>query len=260
MKRHLLVLLAVLLTASVAGAATLESTFDRTFDVRPGTLFALNNTNGHITIRSWDQPRVQVHAVKRVESRDSESAQKAMNALKIEPSASADGLRINTVYPRQNEGFFDWLAGTNVSLSVTYDVTVPRSMNLNIDNTNGAIEVTEVRGSHQVSTTNGHIELARCAGDVEAETTNGAIRVELSEVNPGKAIRLETTNGRITIALPKAFAARIDASTTNGSIKTDLPVTTNEVSRNSLRGTINGGGGADLRLRTTNGSITIESR
>ena len=89
MKRNQLVFLAVLLTACVAGAATLESKFDRTFDVRPGTLFALNNTNGHINIRSWDQPRVQVHAVKRVESRDSESAQKAMDALKIEPSASA---------------------------------------------------------------------------------------------------------------------------------------------------------------------------
>jgi DUF4097 and DUF4098 domain-containing protein YvlB len=110
-----------------------------------------------------------------------------------------------------------------------------------------------------VSNTNGHIELVRCAGDLDAETTNGAIRAELAEVNPGKGIRLETTNGRITIALPKSIAARVDASTTNGSIKTDLPVTTTEVRRNTLRGTINGGGG-ELKLRTTNGSITIEAR
>jgi len=260
MNRHLLALLAILMTVTAAGAATLEANFDRTFDVRPGTLFALNNTNGHITIRSWDQPRVQVHAVKKVESRDPESARKAMNELKIEPTVTADALRINTNYPRRNEGFFDWLAGTNVSINVEYDVTVPRSMNVNVDNTNGGIDITEVRGSHQISNTNGHIELTRCAGDVDAETTNGGIRAELAEVNPGKAIRLETTNGRITVSLPKSLAARVDASTTNGSIKTDLPVTTTEVSRNSLRGTINGGGSAELRLRTTNGPISIESR
>ncbi len=260
MKRQLLSLFAILLCTTAAGAATLEAAFDRTFDVRPGILFALNNTNGRITIHSWDQPRVQVHALKHVESRDSEAATKALRELKIEPTVTADAVRINTNYPRRSESFFDWIAGTNVSMSVQYDVTVPRSMNLNIENTNGAIDIRDVRGSHQISNTNGHIELARCAGDVEAETTNGAIRTELDQVTPGKSIRLETTNGKITVTLPKSVAARVDASTTNGSIKTDLPVTTTEFRRNTLRGTINGGGSAELRLRTTNGSITIESR
>ncbi len=252
-------LFVIVLIATAAGAETLEGTFDRSFDVRPGTLFALENTNGRITIRSWDQPRVQVHAVKHVESRNSDAAKEAFGELRIEPSVSADGVRIKTNYPRRNEGFFDWLAGSNVNMSVQYDVTVPRSMNLNVDNTNGSIDIRDVHGSHRVSNTNGHIELARCAGDVEAETTNGAIRAELAEVTPGKSIRLETTNGRISVALPKTVAARVDASTTNGSIKTDLPVTTTESRRNTLRGTINGGG-AELRLRTTNGSITIEAR
>ncbi|HEY8130355.1 MAG TPA: DUF4097 family beta strand repeat-containing protein [Thermoanaerobaculia bacterium] len=260
MNRYVLALLAVLMTVISAGAETLQANFDRTFDVRPGTLFALNNTNGHITIRSWDQPRIQVHAVKKVESRDPEAARKAMAELKIEPTATADGLRINTNYPRRNDGFLDWLAGSSVSMNVEYDVTVPRSMNVSVDNTNGGIDISDVRGSHQISNTNGHIALMRCAGDVEAETTNGGIRVELAEVNPGKSIRLETTNGRITVSLPKSIAARVDASTTNGSIKTDLPVTTTDVRRNSLRGTINGGGSAELRLRTTNGGISIEAR
>ena len=60
--------------------------------------------------------------------------------------------------------------------------------------------------------------------------------------------------------MPKSVAARVDASTTNGGITTDLPVTTTETGHHTLRGTINGGGSAELRLRTTNGSITIEAR
>jgi len=260
MHRHLLAVSTIFLTAAASGAATLQGNFDRTFDVRPGILFALDNTNGHITVRSWDQPRIQVHALKKVESRDSEVAKRAFDALAIEPSVTADAVRINTRYPRQSQGLFDWIAGTNVNINVEYEVTVPRTTNLEIDDTNGAIDVSDVRGSHRLSTTNGHIELLRCSGSVEAETTNGHIRAELAEVTPGKTLRLETTNGGITIALPRAVAARIDASTTNGSIKTDLPVTTTEFKRTSLRGTLNGGGTAELRLRTTNGSINIESR
>jgi DUF4097 and DUF4098 domain-containing protein YvlB len=261
MRRNLMILVALALIAGSAAASTLEEAFDRSFDVRAGTLFALNNTNGHINIRSWDQPRIQVHAVKTVESRDSDLAKKAMAALKIDPKVSADAVRIDTIYPRQNgSGFFDWLAGSNVSMNVVYDVNVPRSMNLTVDDTNGAIEITDVHGSHRVSTTNGHIELARCGGDVDAETTNGGIKAELNEVTPGKSIRLETTNGRITVSVPKSIAVRVDASTTNGSVNTDLPVTTTEMRHHSLRGTINGGGNAEMRLRTTNGSINIEAR
>jgi DUF4097 and DUF4098 domain-containing protein YvlB len=260
MRRHLLASLAVLFAASAAGAATLQGNFDRTFDVRPGTSFALDNTNGHITIRSWDQPRIQVHAVKKVESRDSDAAKRAFDALKIEPSVTADSVRINTNYPRQNEGLFDWIAGTNVSMNVEYEVTVPRATSLQVENTNGAIDISEVSGSHRISTTNGHIELIRCSGDVDAETTNGHIRAELAEVTAGKSLRLETTNGGITVQVPRAVAAHVDASTTNGSVKTDLPITTTEFKRTSLRGTINGGGNAELRLRTTNGSIHIEAR
>ncbi|HUJ15918.1 MAG TPA: DUF4097 family beta strand repeat-containing protein [Thermoanaerobaculia bacterium] len=262
MKRNLLLALAALLIAGAASAATLQETYDHTFDVRPATLFALTNTNGHITIHAWDQPRVQVHAVKKVDSRDSDAARTAMAELKIEPSLGADGLRINTVYPKQNGGggFLDWLAGTSVSMGVEYDVTVPRSMNLTVDDTNGAIEISDVRGSHQLSTTNGHINLLRSAGSVDAETTNGAIRAELAEVIPNKSLRLETTNGSIRLRLPKSIAAQVDAETTNGSISSDLPVTTTSVHHHALRGAVNGGGSAELRLRTTNGSITIEAQ
>lgn len=262
MKHNALIFAAALLVAGTAGASTLEENFDRTFDVKPGTQFSLNNTNGHINVKAWNQPRVQVHAVKRVESRDAELAKKAMAELKIEPTLSADGLRINTIYPKRNNGggFLDWLAGTSVNLSVEYEVTVPASMNLTLDDTNGAIEVSDVHGSHRVSTTNGHISVLRSGGDIDAETTNGGIKAELTDVTPGKNLRLETTNGRISISLPKSLAARIDAATTNGSINTDLPVTTTEVRNHALRGTINGGGNAELHLRTTNGSITIEAR
>ena len=158
----------------------------------------------------------------------------------------------------KDAGFFDWMFGNNVNASVTYDVTVPRAMSLDIEDTNGAVEVSDVRGSHKIGTTNGHITLARCGGDVDAETTNGGINAELLEVTPGKAVRLETTNGRISLAAPPTLAASIDAANTNGSINTELPVTSTRMRRHTLHGTINGGG-PEVRLRTTNGSIEIRA-
>ncbi|MEK6372789.1 MAG: DUF4097 family beta strand repeat-containing protein [Acidobacteriota bacterium] len=257
--RRLAIAAALSLTALTASATTLEEKFDRTFDVRPGARVSLANVNGNITIRAWDQPRVRIQAQKKVHASGAQSAKEAMADLKIEIVPSDGGLRVITRYPKRGDGldFLDWMfGGGRVNASVTYEVDVPRTMSLDLDNTNGGIEVSDIRGSHRIETTNGRISLARCAGDIEAATTNGAIRAELLHVTPGKAMRLSTTNGRISLSAPPTFAAHVDASTTNGSINTELPISTTKAGRHSLRGDINGGG-PELRLRTTNGSIEI---
>jgi hypothetical protein len=256
MKRLALVLVFV---AASASAGTLEQNFDKTYDVRPGSTISLGNTNGRIHVKSWDQPRVRIQAVRRAESRDNDTLKQAMSQLRIEVSQAPNALRIATIYPKRSDGLFDWIAGTNVSLSVTYELTVPRQTNLDIEDTNGGLDVDDVQGSLKLETTNGRIEIGRCSGDIDAETTNGGITAELFALNAGKPIRLETTNGGIHVRLPRNAALAVDAANTNGSIETDLPVQASSSGRkHALRGTINGGG-SELRLRTTNGGITISA-
>lgn len=253
-----LILTATLLVATTAGAAELSETIDRTFDVRAGANVVLDNVNGRITVTSWDQPRVRVIAKKEVDG-DRDQLKKALQELRVEMQPRDGGLVITTHYPKDQQGIasiFDWLSGDHIDANVRYDITVPRTMNLDVSNTNGGIVLSDVTGTHELDTTNGKIEVSRCAGSLDASTTNGSIHAELLRVNKGQPMRFETTNGRIEVAVPANAAADIDASTTNGSISSDLPVATTRTSSNSLRGTINGGG-TSMRLRTTNGGIII---
>jgi len=240
---------ALVLVAQAAFAAELHQKIDRTFDVLPGADVELTNVNGRITVKAWDQPRVKVVAVKKVEA-PRQDLQKAMNELRVEMQPRNGGLVVTTHYPNEGHGssFFDWLFGDDIEAQVTYELTVPRTMNVTVDNTNGGIYVAEVAGKHELDTTNGRIEVTRCAGSVDAATTNGSIRAELVRVARNQPMHFETTNGRIEVSVPQDFAADIDASTTNGSIKSDLPIATRTLDDNSLRGTINGGG-TSIRLR-----------
>lgn len=258
MRKIFFAVLVLTLAAGAAGAAELKETFDRTYDVRPGSAVSVGNVNGRITVNAWDQPRVQVRAHKYVQGMDSDAVRKAMAAMRIEVNQNAGGLSIRTNHPRSEggAGFLDWLFGDHVNAGVSYEVTVPRASNLSVDNTNGGIYVTDVNGKVEVDTTNGRIEVTRCSGSVNAGSTNGAIRVELLRVTPGSSMRFETTNGGITLAVPPDIAASVEAGTTNGSVSTDVPITTSSFGKNSLRGTMNGGG-SSIRLRTTNGSIKV---
>lgn len=257
--RNALMVAAVALVAAAANAVTLQETFDRTFDARPGALVLLSNVNGKITIHSSNDSRVVIHAEKRVESRDSDAARHAMTEMTIEAMPADGGVRIVTHEPRSADGgFWSFLLGDNVNTSVTYDIVVPRTMDLDISNVNGMIAASDVSGRLRIETTNGKIELARCSGTVDASTTNGGIRAELVQVAAGRDLSFETTNGRITVIVPPTLAADIDAGTTNGSITSDLAVTTKSFESNSLRGAVNGGG-PKVRLRTTNGGIEIRT-
>lgn len=255
-----LLVAATLILSTTAGAAELTETIDRTFDVRAGANFTLSNVNGRITINAWDQQKVRVVAVKEVDG-DRDELKEALAALRVEMQPRNGGLAVITHYPKHDNGMgsiLDWLAGDHIDASVRYEITVPRTMNVDVTNTNGTIHLNGVTGTHELDTTNGKIDVRRCSGSLDASTTNGSIDAELVRVSQGQPLRFETTNGSIKIALPSTAAADLDASTTNGSIDSDLPVMTTRTSSNSLRGTINGGG-TSLRMRTTNGAIRIRS-
>lgn len=243
--------------ATAASAATLHETVDKTLEVGQSAVLSLENTNGHVTITGWDQPRIRIVADKTIERAGRDEAKSALAQLKVDIQQHGNTVSIRTESPeRHTSGFWDLLLGNWSSASVRYEISVPRSMKVGVDNTNGAVEVSGVQGTFKLETTNGHIQLTRCGGAIDLETTNGRIEADLVAVDPQANNRIETTNGRIEITVPATIRAEVDAATTNGSVNSDLPITTRTFGRSELRGSVNGGG-ALLKLRTTNGSIHI---
>ena len=261
MRKAAFFILALALSATAFAGEELSETFERSLNVRPGTALEVDNVNGSITVSAWDQPRVRIHAVKKVSARDLSVARQALNALRIEVRQSDRLLEVDTIYPKHGDdgGLLDKIfGGSHVSSQVKYEISVPRSMNIEADTVNGSVRITGVAGEIEADTTNGKIEVVNCSGSVDASTTNGGIHVELTSVTAGRDMRFETTNGKITLAVPATLGAEINAATTNGSVRSDLPLVTNRFSRTSLKGTLNGGG-PQIKLRTTNGGIEIRA-
>ena len=103
---------------------------------------------------------------------------------------------------------------------------------------------------------NGKIELDQHCGSVDASTSNGLIRVSMEEV--GKAgVALATSNGRILLELPEEVDADVDIRVDNGVIRNDRALCkATRASNGQVRGQL-GAGGALIKLRTSNGSISL---
>lgn len=277
LRMMILALLGLLLPALAAEAATtLKETFQKTYPLRAGEKVTLRNVNGGVIVEAWDRAEVQVVAEKQVKAGDAELARKAMSQIQIQAGRADGGLRIETRLPKRNSGVFDWMFGRDVNMSVKYRLRVPREVKLDVvtvngglrlagtrgdasmGTTNGGIEIEKAEGRLELETTNGAIQVADSAGSVDAETTNGGIEIELHDVSDGDDMRFSTTNGAVTLRLPRDVRVSLDAAVSNGRVSSDFEVDGADArNRRRLAGDINGGGGR-LVVRTTNGGVTIE--
>ena len=73
----------------------------------------------------------------------------------------------------------------------------------------------------------------------------------------GQGVQLATSNGRIVLDLPETVDAEVDIRVDNGVIRNDRELCKAMRERSGeLRGRL-GKGGATIRLRTSNGSVSL---
>ncbi len=121
----------------------------------------------------------------------------------------------------------------------------------------GTIEVRNFVGDTDVSTGGGELRLERIDGAIVGETFGGSISASVSGAAI-KKIGLESSGGDIDLALPKLATADITAQTSAGRITSNLPLEVTRADDEHLRARLNGGGPSVL-LRTSGGSISINS-
>ena len=93
---------------------------------------------------------------------------------------------------------------------------------------------------------------------VSVNGLNGAISVGDLTAAKCRDISLKTTFSSIKVALHPGTGYTVHARTSFGSINSEVPITmSGSTSRESIAGTINGGG-CKLELATANGNVTIE--
>jgi Putative adhesin len=123
----------------------------------------------------------------------------------------------------------------------------------------GGIDISTVAGDILASTSGGGVSIEGAGGRVDAESSGGSVHVDFATGNAHGG-DLESSGGPVSASLDPDIGLDVDANTSGGGVRCDLPITVRgALSRSHLRGTLNGGGPL-LRLRSSGGGIRIEAR
>lgn len=248
-------------SSSMLFAETLEETFKKRIVLGDKTGLSVHGVNGSVAVSGWNQDEIEIIAYKKVKASSHQEAKEVMEKLRIDISEVGQEIKVKIFHPKRSGGeggFFSWIfGGDHGNVSVKFEISVPRKLNLDLHSTNGSIIVDGCEGKHSFNTTNGKIRAEDISGALSAKSTNGSIYATLNEAYADEDMTLKTTNGSIKLHLPQEIDADLEARTTNGSIQCDLSLKGDVYqTKRKLEGQINKGGPL-LYLKTTNGSVRI---
>ncbi len=277
----------------------LDGELKKTYKLKQGGMFSVNNVNGRIEVESWDKAEVEIEIDER---------RRGYDQIEVEIDASDERIYVSLYHERDR-----WRSGRSSTADIR--VKVPKKVELSAETvngdvtiiniegtvdaqtTNGDLDITSIVGEVEANTTNGRVELQKITGEVsstttnapifvtdsdcpriDVHTTNGRIRAEFKFDNKGD-YRFKTTNGDIEVMIPQSSKADVDIVCRNRRFDTDfdeLKEFERDIRRSRdrddrgrryysydrdmhIRETINGGG-ASLRIRTTNGDVSLRHK
>ena len=263
----LILVLSVGLTGCIVnvGLAEATETVNNTFTTGSQPTIIVETFNGRINIQTGTDGQVAVSVLKKGSGNNQAAAEDDLKNIDV--SMTQDGDTIRIIARRTNQGLVN-NSGAQV------DLTVPEAAVLDLTTSNGRITSTGVRGDLRLSTSNGEIDVQGGQGVQNLSTSNGRIQVEAqsAQVNARTSNgqisfsgsladgdhSFETSNGQIEISLPASSQFSLDASTSNGRISMEFPITTSGTTTdNQLRGTVGDNPGVSIRVETSNGAIKI---
>lgn len=273
----------------------------KTFKVAGLPEIDLDTFDGAIEIHSWDKAEVEVEIEKRA------MEQSLIDQIKVEATQQGDKIVLKVTGPSRTE-FGGFTVGVHISPTARLRVAVPRASNLVARSGDGSIRAEALDGKIVLNTVDGSVTATRLSGDIKVRSGDGSIRLDKItgqidlETDDGSigfegkpsvlhlktgdgSVRaqidaetvmtgnwdLTTGDGSITLTLPPAFNAELDAETSDGAVRSSHPLLeegrderrSGEGSddrrerRRVLRAKM-GDGGKSLKVRTGDGTIRIE--
>jgi len=234
-----------------------ESDFHWQGHLKAGQTLEVINRNGEIEARAASGDEVRASGTWRGDGDDREPF--------VEVVEYSDGVTICAVYAKEktpgrchrggvSSETSGWWHGNRAKIN--FDVQVPRGVRFNALTTNGNVLGRNLASVVEAETTNGNVDVSTSEW-ASATTTNGGIHVSIGNAKWSGELKVRSTNGSVDVTLPASAEFKLEARTTNGGIHTDFPITVQgSFNSKELSGTV-GGGGRELRVATTNGTIKL---
>jgi DUF4097 and DUF4098 domain-containing protein YvlB len=235
--------------------------FQKTYPLGNGGTVSIKNVSGDVNIKGYDGQGVAVAVYKEGRDRDK---------VEVEDLSTGNAVVLNAQYPRE----------CNCDASLKFEISVPRSGNINIDSVkiasgnvnvtdingrvvvktaSGDVRVENINGEVNASTASGEVAVRNVAGTVNAKSASGNVEAEIARLEGTGDMKFSSASGDVRVKLPGNVDAEVRMSTSTGTINTDFPleVRKHENGPGSDASGRLGSGSRNIQLSTATGDVSL---
>jgi len=267
--------------------ATCEKTVELQNPLEPGSTLKVHTASGSIKIKGAPAHECSGTAKIRVHAPSQEQADDIAEQVKIALNQTSGQVEIKADRPKVR----------GVSISISYDLTVPVQTSVLAHTASGSIRLAHLEGDMDAHTASGSIRMEDVSdGSAKLKTASGSIRIERAsltscnihtasgsltcdqincpdivgntasgsvrvsctpDASPELSADLSTSSGSVRLDLPQGFAGSVELSTHSGSVNTGLPVTVTGKVSKKRLSGTVGNGNGRVRLATASGSVRL---
>ena len=280
--------LVALPAAAQRGQQTRETVYDERFDLSGGGQLVVEVGDMDVRVEPGSSARVQVIAW----AEDRAFARDIFEEMRFSAASSGGALRVETDEPRNYS--YDWRE-RQARGGAWFEaiITVPSNTSLDLHTGDGDIVVGSFTGAAMVNTGDGDVSIESLEGpDISLRTGDGDVTAERLtastitlrtgdgdlivreasgaidattgdgdvsiDVGRFAGLSISTGDGDVTVFAEPSIRADLDVRGEDLSLSRDFTVS-GSVEDRRIRGTLNGGG-AELRIRTGDGDVSIRGR
>lgn len=149
-----------------------SESIEMSFPGKPGMTIIIDHKFGDIEIVKGSDSQVRITGEKRVSARNKELEEKFLNEMKLEVRERGSGLEIIAEYPEQRDRMF----GKRIqNFGIMYTLEVPGSVNIELENSFGDIELGSLSGDFSIRNGFGKLEASRLEGEVFLRNQFGSL-------------------------------------------------------------------------------------
>ena len=206
------------------GKAKYERTVQQQAPLAPGSTVVAKTSFGSITITGADVTNCSVVAQIRVQAPTEQEAREIAEQVKIKLESVGQTLTVKAEKPPIKR---------RRSISISYNITVPRQTNVECASSYGAIKLSNIDGNVKGKTSSGSISAEDIQGSAQLDTSYGPVTCKNIT---GDNIQLKSSSGSIRA---ENIVGSVNLNTSYGSITCD------DIS------------GGDIKLKTSSGNIKL---
>ena len=237
---------------------------EKTFDVESGQTLLLDTDFGKVTVRGDGGREVTVAVIKGIDDVSEREAEDAFARFSLDFDHSSDGVSVEGDY----DGDRNW--GRRNRLHVAFEISVPRTFEVEVKTAGGSITAEHLRGEVDLHTAGGSVTSFEIDGPLSVKTAGGSIKAEdiggpaelhtaggsITARDVQGSVEAETSGGSITV---ENAEGDVEAETSGGSIRlTGIHGTANaETSGGSITAELMKAPDGPMNLETSAGSITL---